>query len=102
MLADEIHTPDSSRYWRADTYPARFAAGERPDSFDKDFVRDWVAKRCDPYVDPIPAIPPDLIEETSAVYARAFQTITGTPFRPDTSGPTPLERVRRNVAAYLG
>ncbi len=102
VLADEIHTPDSSRYWRAETYPARFAAGERPESFDKDFVRDWVAKRCDPYRDPIPTIPADLIEQTSAVYAQAFETITGEPFRPDASGPTPLARVRRNLAAYLG
>src|ERR1700677_3981724 len=48
-LADEIHTPDSSRYWRADTYPQRLAAGESPDSFDKDVIRSWVAARCDPY-----------------------------------------------------
>src|SRR5690348_9104025 len=53
VLADEIHTPDSSRYWRADSYEARFAAGERPDSFDKDVVRGWVAARCDPYRDDI-------------------------------------------------
>src|ERR1700742_4881224 len=46
-LADEIHTPDSSRYWRADTYPQRLAAGQRPDSFDKDVIREWVAARCD-------------------------------------------------------
>ncbi|MCA3734242.1 MAG: phosphoribosylaminoimidazolesuccinocarboxamide synthase, partial [Phenylobacterium sp.] len=68
VLADEIHTPDSSRYWMADSYGARFAAGERPDSFDKDFVRNWVAERCDPYVDPIPHIPPEMIEQTSDVY----------------------------------
>ena len=39
VLADEIHTPDSSRYWKADSYQARFEAGAKPDSFDKDFVR---------------------------------------------------------------
>lgn len=49
VLADEIHTPDSSRYWRASNYQARFDAGERQESFDKDFVRNWVAARCDPY-----------------------------------------------------
>ena len=68
VLADEIHTPDSSRFWRADTYEARFEAGQRPDSFDKDFVRAWVAERCDPYNDPIPEIPAELIARTSAVY----------------------------------
>ncbi len=56
-LADEIHTPDSSRYWMADSYAARFERGERPESFDKDFVRTWVSERCDPYKDDIPAIP---------------------------------------------
>src|SRR5690606_3424752 len=53
ILADEIHTPDSSRYWMADSYHAKFAAGERPVSFDKDFVRAWVVERCDPYEDEI-------------------------------------------------
>src|SRR3569833_4222606 len=41
LLADEIHTPDSSRYWIAASYPEKFAAGERPAAFDKDFVRSW-------------------------------------------------------------
>ena len=58
ILADEIHTPDSSRYWFAETYPDRFAAGAAPQSFDKDFVRSWVVARCDPYKDPLPTIPP--------------------------------------------
>ncbi|MCA6236859.1 MAG: phosphoribosylaminoimidazolesuccinocarboxamide synthase, partial [Phenylobacterium sp.] len=81
VLADEIHTPDSSRYWMADSYGARFAAGERPDSFDKDFVRNWVAERCDPYVDPIPHIPPEMIEQTSDVYVDAYRRITGLAFQ---------------------
>src|SRR3546814_1282787 len=57
VIADEIHTPDSSRYWFAETYAQRFADGERPDSFDKDYVRSWVSARCDPYKDAIPEIP---------------------------------------------
>ena len=48
VLADEVHTPDSSRYWLASSYPARFAAGAPPDTLDKDFIRRWVATRCDP------------------------------------------------------
>jgi phosphoribosylaminoimidazole-succinocarboxamide synthase len=71
VLADEIHTPDSSRYWRAGTYQARFEAGEKPESFDKDFVRNWVAARCDPYRDPIPTIPHDVIEAPARVYNEA-------------------------------
>ncbi len=67
VLADEIHTPDSSRYWFALSYQRRFAAGEPPDSFDKDFLRRWVAARCDPYRDPLPPIPRDVIAETASV-----------------------------------
>jgi phosphoribosylaminoimidazole-succinocarboxamide synthase len=102
VLADEIHTPDSSRYWRADSYEARFAAGERPESFDKDFVRNWVAARCDPYRDTIPTIPEDLVLATAAVYIQAFETITGQTFHlPNDTRPV-LDRVRANLARLLG
>ena len=100
VLADEIHTPDSSRYWIAETYDAKFAAGGRPDSFDKDFVRSWVAARCNPYVDPIPEIPAAMIEETSMVYIQAFEAITGLPFEAPADEPV-LDRVRRNLARYF-
>ena len=101
ILADEIHTPDSSRYWIAETYEARFAKGERPDSFDKDFVRAWVAARCDPYTDPIPKIPAEMIDETARVYICAFEAITGQVFQaPPTDLPI-LERVRRNLASFV-
>lgn len=101
ILADEIHTPDSSRYWIADTYAARFSRGERPESFDKDFVRAWVAARCDPYNDPIPEIPAEMILETAAVYIRAFETITGQTFvLPETDEPV-LDRIRRNLAPFF-
>ena len=102
VLADEIHTPDSSRFWKAATYEARFAAGERPDSFDKDFVRAWVAQRCDPYVDEVPEIPEAMISATSDVYIEAYEAITGETFvRPQGDEPV-LERIRRNLTAYLG
>ncbi|TCR61410.1 phosphoribosylaminoimidazolesuccinocarboxamide synthase [Bosea sp. BK604] len=100
ILADEIHTPDSSRYWFAESYPERFAGGEKPESFDKDFVRNWVATRCDPYNEPIPEIPAELIEQTSQVYIRAFETITGTGFALPGPGEDPVERIRRNLAQY--
>lgn len=101
VLADEIHTPDSSRYWLADSYQDRFAGGERPDSFDKDFVRSWVAARCDPYKDPIPEIPVEVIRATAQVYVRAFETITGRRFElPDRERPV-LERIRENLAKYF-
>jgi phosphoribosylaminoimidazole-succinocarboxamide synthase len=99
LLADEIHTPDSSRFWRASSYEARFAAGQAPESFDKDFVRSWVAARCDPYKDDIPEIPRDLILATSRRYIEAFETITGERFQP-VPGPV-LERIRRNLAGLI-
>ncbi|MBD9372302.1 phosphoribosylaminoimidazolesuccinocarboxamide synthase [Rhizobium sp. ARZ01] len=101
VLADEIHTPDSSRYWIADGYDEAFAAGKRPQSFDKDFVRAWVTERCDPYKDPIPEIPADLIEQTSKVYIQAYETITGQKFGPDLTGGTVLERIRTNLRPYF-
>ena len=101
ILADEIHTPDSSRYWLAGSYPQRFAEGKRPESFDKDFVRSWVAERCDPYKDDIPEIPADLIVETAAVYIRAFEAITGQSFDIPETPEMPLDRIRRSLAPYF-
>jgi phosphoribosylaminoimidazole-succinocarboxamide synthase len=104
VLADEIHTPDSSRWWFAGTYPDRFAAGERPDSFDKDVLRSWVAARCDPYRDAIPEIPAEVVLATARVYIDAYERITGEAFAPPPGAETetPLERIRRNLAPYLG
>lgn len=101
MIADEIHTPDSSRYWFAGSYRERFEAGERPESFDKDFVRSWVVARCDPYKDPIPEIPAEVILETSAVYIDAYERITGQAFTLPDPGVPVLERIRTNLARYF-
>ena len=101
LIADEIHTPDSSRYWIASGYQAAFEAGTRPPSFDKDVIRSWVGARCDPYKDPIPEIPAEMIEKTSRVYIDAYEQITGEPFVPDLTGETPLARVRANLAPYF-
>lgn len=101
LLADEIHTPDSSRYWLADGYEAAFAAGTRPPSFDKDIIRAWVGARCDPYHDAIPQIPAQMVAQTAQTYINAYQAITGQPFVPDVSYATPLARVRANLAEYF-
>jgi phosphoribosylaminoimidazole-succinocarboxamide synthase len=101
VLADEVHTPDSSRYWLSATYPARFAAGEPPDTLDKDFVRRWVAARCDPYKDPIPEIPPDVILDAAARYVGVYEQLTGCALDlPDASVP-PLARIRGNLKKYF-
>lgn len=101
LIADEIHTPDSSRYWIAEGYDAALAAGARPPSFDKDVIRAWVGARCDPYRDPIPEIPAEMIRATAEVYINAYEAITGQTFVPDQQGRTPLDRVRANLAPYF-
>ncbi len=101
LLADEVHTPDSSRYWIASGYAAALDSGTRPPSFDKDVIRSWVVDRCDPYVDAIPEIPLDMIEKTAQVYIAAYEAITGAAFQPDTTGATPLDRVRTNLAPFF-
>jgi phosphoribosylaminoimidazole-succinocarboxamide synthase len=98
-LADEIHTPDSSRYWLAETYHDAFSSNTPPQSFDKDFVRSWVAARCDPYKEQIPAIPEALICDTAAVYIEAFETITGLSFEPPDTSERPIDRIVRNLKA---
>jgi phosphoribosylaminoimidazole-succinocarboxamide synthase len=75
ILIDEMHTCDSSRYWLSDTYYAKFENGEEPDRFDKDVIRVWVRERCDPYNEPIPSIPEELIEKVSNVYNNFYQTL---------------------------
>ena len=51
LLIDEIHTPDSSRYWIADTYEGRMSSGQEPQNIDKEFLRLWFVDNCDPYND---------------------------------------------------
>jgi phosphoribosylaminoimidazole-succinocarboxamide synthase len=101
ILADEIHTPDSSRYWIMDTYERRFAAGEPPDTLDKDYLRRWVSARCDPYRDAIPEIPSEVILETARIYIDAYQTITGKSFGPPPPDIPILARIRANLAQYF-
>jgi phosphoribosylaminoimidazole-succinocarboxamide synthase len=101
VLADEIHTPDSSRYWLAASYPQRFAAGAPPESLDKDFVRRWVSARCDPYREPIPPIPRAVVAEAACLYIEAYETITGEIFVPPDPAIPILDRIRANLAPYF-
>lgn len=96
-LADEILTPDSSRYWQAATYAARHARGEEPDSLDKEFLRLWIAARCDPYRQPIPTIPDDTLVEFAHKYVALYETVTGRVFAPPPPGEPIKERIRRNL-----
>lgn len=97
VLADEILTPDSSRYWHADSYRDRHARGAEPESLDKEFLRLWIRERCDPYREPIPAIPDETLMAFSARYVRLFETVTGRSFR----YPDPEQPVRARIRAAL-
>ncbi|HMB01856.1 MAG TPA: phosphoribosylaminoimidazolesuccinocarboxamide synthase [Spirochaetota bacterium] len=78
ILCDEIHTPDSSRYWLKETYQKRIARGEEPENIDKEFLRLWFKEHCDPYNDPeLPAAPEDLVIELSYRYITLYEMITG-------------------------
>lgn len=96
-LIDEIHTPDSSRYWKADSYDMRFNGGEEPEYFDKEFLRLWFKDNCDPYNDEVlPEAPADLVAELSRRYIEIYETITGKKFEHDFSQ-TIVERIRNNM-----
>ena len=99
-LADEIHTPDSSRYWRAESYAERFAAGEAPESLDKDFLRLWISARCDPYREPIPDVPAGTLVDFGLRYIALYETITGHEFVPPPDLGSVRERIRAALAHY--
>ena len=97
-LIDEIHTPDSSRYWKKATYAERFAKGEEPEYFDKEFLRLWFKDHCDPYNDKVlPKAPAELIVEMSRRYIEIYETITGEPFKHDFSKSI-MERLTNNLS----
>ena len=101
VLADEVNTPDSSRYWVTDTYEAKFAAGEEPDSFDKEFLRLWFVDHCDPYNDPeLPDAPDDLVEELSYRYIDIYEKLTGKEFMYNADKPI-HERIQENLNQYF-
>ena len=101
VLADEIHTPDSSRYWRACSYAARFGAGSDPETLDKDFLRRWIAARCDPYAEPIPAIPAETLVEFALRYIELYEAVTGQAFVPAESEAPARARIHRRLIEYL-
>ncbi len=100
-LADEVHTPDSSRYWIASSYEQQLAEGKEPESLDKEFLRLWIAGRCDPYKDPIPEIPDETLVEFSNKYISLYEQLTGLTFERPDSDQSVSERVRANLAAAL-
>jgi len=97
-LADEVHTPDSSRYWMAASYAGRLAEGKEPESLDKEFLRLWINERCDPYNDPIPEIPGETLMEFSGKYVKLYEQVTGRNFEAPATDEPVRERIRANLA----
>jgi phosphoribosylaminoimidazole-succinocarboxamide synthase len=100
LLIDEIHTPDSSRYWIASSYRQRIDEGKEPENIDKEFLRLWFRDQCDPYKDKVlPKAPAELVTELSSRYIRLYEMITGQDFIVDVSMPI-QERLKKNLAGY--
>lgn len=95
-LIDEIHTPDSSRFWLKETYEERFKNNEEPENIDKEFLRLWFRKNCDPYNDAaLPDAPEELVIELSKRYIQLFTMITGQEFKAESGNVE--ERIERNL-----
>jgi phosphoribosylaminoimidazole-succinocarboxamide synthase len=97
VVIDEIHTPDSSRFWIADTYEQRLAQGQDPDSLDKEYLRRFLAAQGFRGDGPLPPIPDDVRVESSLRYIAAVERITGQPFLPNTEEPS--TRIARNLGS---
>jgi len=100
-LIDEVHTPDSSRYWIAKTYKQRFDNRQEPENIDKEFLRLWFKDHCDPYNDKqLPEAPEDLVVELSHRYSTLYEMITGQTFEVDLSVSI-QDRMKTNLAKYM-
>jgi len=98
VLIDEIHTPDSSRYWVAESYEERIRKGEEPQNIDKEFLRLWFVDNCDPYNDKdLPEAPDNLVIELSSRYIYLYETITGGLFPFPDSKNSINDRIKNNL-----
>jgi len=100
LLIDEIHTPDSSRYWLKDTFAQRIKSNQEPENIDKEFLRLWFKDHCDPYNDAVlPQAPRELVAELSHRYIKLYEMITGMDFEIEAEMPI-QERIARNLKPY--
>ncbi|MEI6875675.1 MAG: phosphoribosylaminoimidazolesuccinocarboxamide synthase [Spirochaetota bacterium] len=82
LLIDEVHTPDSSRFWRRGSYAKRLSVGLEPELLDKEFVRLAFAERGYRGDGEIPRLPASVWEETGRLYREVYEALTGLPFQP--------------------
>ncbi len=99
-VADEIHTPDSSRYWILNTYEDLHTRGEEPESLDKEFLRLWLVDKgiSD---DNIPELDDEIRTQVSARYIDLFERVTGEPFETEVDDTPILERIEKNIEPYF-
>ena len=95
VVIDEIHTPDSSRYWYADDYEARLARGEEPRALDKEYVRRWYAEQGYTGDGEPPPLADDVRVEAAKRYIAAFELVSGRPFQANLD--EPVARIRKNL-----
>lgn len=95
VFIDEIHTPDSSRYWYADDYQKRFDGGEEPRGLDKEYVRRTLAEQGYKGEGPPPKLTDEVRVEAARRYIQVCELITGRPFVPDQA--EPIARIRKNL-----
>jgi phosphoribosylaminoimidazole-succinocarboxamide synthase len=95
VVIDEIHTPDSSRYWYLDGYERALSEGSDPKALDKEYVRRWLAGRGYRGHGAPPPLPDEVRCEAARRYVETYERITGLAFVPDPA--SPLERIRRNL-----
>ncbi len=100
VVIDEIHTPDSSRFWQQATYQERLRAGQDPEPLDKDFVRRWYLTQGYKGDGPAPPMTDEVRVGAAERYIAAFEQITGETFVPDTS--PPLARIAKNLGIRGG
>lgn len=102
ILVDEIHTPDSSRYWLSKGYEERHAEGKEPENIDKEFLRLWFTKQCDPYkTSVLPVAPKELIVTLASRYIQLYEMITGKAFTFMRDEMPLTQRIMRNVAGWI-
>lgn len=99
LLIDEVHTPDSSRFWLADSYEQRLGAGDEPESLDKEVIRRALADAGYTGDGPPPTLDPVVWDATTARYIAAYERITGRRFEPGEYPVAP--RLAGNVAGWL-
>jgi phosphoribosylaminoimidazole-succinocarboxamide synthase len=100
VVIDEVHTPDSSRFWQAASYEGRLSRGEEPESFDKEFLRRWLFERDFSGEGPVPPLTREIRVEAARRYIAAYEQIVGAPFVPELEPPLP--RLRTAIARTLG